>query len=269
MHMLTHVGFAKLNNHHWSQCLKNEGSIGKIYPKWQIHSELLNIPLLLKIFLRFIYPHHCYVCKQLILLTLYLVWVGFFPNFFLTCEKMRKTKCFNRLLICLDLHSSYAHLVHLALQQWGDSSGWWRVLSCAGSSTGSCSHQVPILGKANPNKTFLVREQRPNTVRSATGAEPIQAHKGQQHFIRSYWRCCSLAEGTGGIPWAQVTLAQLWGSQSTEGRGSQGPGHILVPMPAQATSAGHGTEHQIWIPNQPLRLLALLFTASVASVTKC
>ena len=49
MHMLTCVCFTKLINYQWSQRFQNEESIGKIYHNWQIHSEPLNMSLLLKV----------------------------------------------------------------------------------------------------------------------------------------------------------------------------------------------------------------------------
>lgn len=49
MHMLTCVCFTKLSNYQWSWCFKTKESIGKINHNWQIHSELLNVSLLLKV----------------------------------------------------------------------------------------------------------------------------------------------------------------------------------------------------------------------------
>lgn len=52
-------------------------------------------------------------------------------------------------------------------------------------------HNSTHLGQSKPKvKPILVGQQMamldPNTVSSATSAEPIQTHKGQQHFVRNY-----------------------------------------------------------------------------------
>lgn len=67
-------------------------------------------------------------------------------------------------------------------------------MSCVGSSTGSCSHQVPILGTANPDKPFLVRQQMATLDPNTEFSHLSRAHPNTQRTAASCQKLLTLLQ---------------------------------------------------------------------------